>query len=181
MADRRTNLIWLDLEMTGLDPAKDKILEIATIVTDIQLNIIATGPDLVIKQTPEVMEKMDEWVTKQHSKTGLTERVLASDLDEASAEQQTLDFLKQHVDAKVSPMCGNTICMDRRFMANYMPDLEAFFHYRHLDVSTLKILAKNWAPEIAKSFRKESMHRALEDIKDSINELKFYREHLLSV
>lgn len=181
MADKKTNLIWIDLEMTGLNPSQDRILEIATLVTDTQLNVLATGPELAINQTDRVLQQMDEWCTTQHTLSGLVEKVRASRIDEALAEQQTLDFLAEYVDPQSSPMCGNSICMDRRFLATYMPKLEAFFHYRHLDVSTVKILAKIWAPEIAKSLRKESRHRALEDIQDSIAELQFYRENFIRV
>ena len=181
MADKKTNLIWIDLEMTGLNPDVDRILEIATIVTDTQLNIIATGPELVINQSQELLLRMDEWCTNQHTNSGLIEKVEDSHIDETIAEQQTLDFLKGYVDSKASPMCGNSICMDRRFLAKYMPKLENYFHYRHLDVSTLKKKKKKWAPEIAKSYHKESRHRALEDIQDSIDELKYYRQNIMRV
>lgn len=181
MADKKTNLIWLDLEMTGLNTAVDRILEIATIVTDTALNVVAVGPELVISQPEKVILQMDEWCTTQHNATGLVEKVLNSSIDEAIAEQKTLDFLMQHVDAQCSPMCGNTICMDRRFLALHMPKLEAFFHYRNLDVSSVKILYKMWKPDNAKALKKESRHRALEDIQDSIDELKYYREHFLKV
>jgi len=178
-ADSATNLIWVDLEMTGLNTFSDHIIEIATVVTDSQLIEVAEGPVLAIHQPTEVMEAMDEWNTRQHGDSGLTERVAESELDLAEAETATLEFLQRHVDAGVSPMCGNSICQDRRFLARQMPELEAFFHYRNLDVSTLKILAQRWAPQVAASFDKESSHRALSDIRDSIAEMLHYREHFL--
>jgi len=174
------HLIWIDLEMTGLDTANDHIIEIATIVTDQDLNEIIEGPVLAIHQPATVLDAMDKWNTRQHGASGLTERVLASKITLADAERQTLHCLKKLVAQGASPMCGNSICQDRRFMARQMPDLEAFFHYRNLDVSTLKILAQNWAPEVLKSLTKESSHRALDDIRDSIAELAHYREHFLS-
>ena len=173
-----SNLIWIDLEMTGLNTITDQIIEIATVVTDLHLNEIAEGPVLAIHQPEEIMDGMDEWNTTQHGESGLTERVLESDLSLQNAEQQTIDFLEEYVGAGASPMCGNSICQDRRFLARQMPLLEAFFNYRNLDVSTLKILASSWAPEIAKGFNKESNHRALADIRDSIAELIYYREML---
>lgn len=175
-----SNLIWIDLEMTGLDTQTDEIIEIATVVTDKHLNELAEGPVLVVHQGLEVMENMDSWNTKQHGESGLIERVLSSELTAADAERQTLDFLEQHVQSGASPMCGNSICQDRRFLARQMPLLEAFFHYRNLDVSSLKILAQLWAPAVAKGFNKESSHRALDDIRDSIAELRHYRESLFS-
>lgn len=173
--DRATNLIWIDLEMTGLCTQTDSIIEIATIVTDKYLNELAVGPALAIRQSQATMENMDEWNTRHHGNSGLTARVLASNTDAADAQQATIEFLKDWVDEGASPMCGNSICQDRRFMARLMPELEAFFHYRNLDVSTLKILANTWMPKIAAGFSKESSHRALDDIRDSIAELEYYR------
>lgn len=176
----KTNLIWLDLEMTGLSPESDVIIEIATIVTDSDLNELAEGPVFAIQQSPAVMDAMDEWNTNQHGKSGLTTRVLHSDVSTAAAERQTIQFLSEWVAAGASPMCGNSICQDRRFLARLMPQLEKFFHYRNLDVSSLKILAQLWAPKVAKAFNKESEHLALADIRDSIAELVHYRTHFLS-
>ena len=173
------NLVWIDLEMTGLDTTADQIIEVATIVTDNQLNEIAEGPVLAVYQPKSILDAMDAWNTKQHRESGLVARVLASDVSIAQAEEQTLQFLRQYVDAGASPMCGNSICQDRRFMARLMPTLEAFFHYRNLDVSTLKLLAQRWAPAVADGFEKESSHRALADIRDSIAELRYYRAALL--
>lgn len=173
--DGTTNLIWIDLEMTGLDTMRDQIIEIATIVTDAQLNEIAVGPELVVGQSKDILDAMDEWNTRQHGESGLAQRVLESNLRVEDAEQATLAFLKKHVEAGRSPMCGNSICQDRRFLARLMPELEAFFHYRNLDVSTLKILANAWAPQLAAGFEKTSSHRALDDIRDSIAELNYYR------
>ncbi len=173
------NLVWIDLEMTGLDTDNDHIIEIATIVTDRHLNEIAEGPVLAISQPQSVMDAMDDWNTRQHGDSGLTGRVLASQVSMRAAEQATIAFLSQHVAQGRSPMCGNSICQDRRFLARQMPQLESFFHYRNLDVSTLKILAQLWAPEVAGGFSKESSHRALADIRDSIAELRWYRQELL--
>ena len=181
MTQAATNLIWIDLEMTGLDSTTDLIIEIATIVTDGQLNILAEGPMLAIHQSDEVLNGMDEWNTRQHKKSGLTARVRASSLTEQEAERQTIEFLSQYVPENSSPMCGNSICQDRRFMARCMPDLERFFHYRNLDVSTLKELASRWSPDVASGFTKESAHLALDDVKDSIRELQYYREHLFRI
>ncbi|MGD8324247.1 MAG: oligoribonuclease [Gammaproteobacteria bacterium] len=179
--DRRENLIWIDLEMTGLDPDKDLIIEIATVVTDKHLSVLAEGPVYAVHQSDEVLGAMDEWNTRQHSMSGLTERVRQSTVREAEAEQGTLEFLRKFVDQGSSPMCGNSICQDRRFLVRYMPELAKYFHYRNLDVSTLKILAQLWVPEISGRFEKNSAHLALADIHDSIRELRFYRERLLKV
>jgi oligoribonuclease len=178
MSDRKTNLIWIDLEMTGLDTFKDEIIEIATLVTDSQLNPVAEGPMLAIHQPDAVLHGMDEWNTRQHGKSGLTQRVRDSKLSTLDAERLTLEFLADHVDAGASPMCGNSICQDRRFMARLMPQLEEFFHYRNLDVSTLKELGKRWAPQAIAAFTKDPSHLAMDDIRDSIRELEYYREHL---
>ena len=172
------NLIWIDLEMTGLDVINDTIIEIATIVTDKQLNELAEGPALAIRQSQSRLDAMDEWNTRHHGGSGLSARVLASDVTAAEAERQTLEFLAAWVESGASPMCGNSICQDRRFLAREMPELERYFHYRNLDVSTLKILAQQWAPDVAAGFTKESSHRALSDIRDSIAELGWYRNQL---
>ena len=177
-ADRSTNLIWIDLEMTGLSPEHDTIIEIATVVTDKHLNELAEGPVMAIKQGRETMDGMDDWNTRQHGQSGLTARVLESEITMREAELATLRFLSDWVDAGTSPMCGNSICQDRRFLAREMPELEGYFHYRNLDVSTLKILAQQWAPAIASGFNKESEHLALADIRDSIAELAWYRGKL---
>lgn len=174
-----THLIWIDLEMTGLLPEKHRIIEIATIITDTELNIIAEGPMLAIHQTEAVLSLMDPWCVQQHGQSGLTQRVQDSTLTEAQAEQLTLEFIQKHVPEKQSPICGNSICQDRRFLYQYMPTLEAYFHYRNLDVSTLKILAQRWAPQVAEAFKKESKHLALDDIRDSIEELRHYRKYFL--
>lgn len=178
--ENNNNLIWIDLEMTGLDPHNDIIIEIATLVTDVNLNVIAEGPELAIHQSNQVLDKMDEWNTKQHGQSGLSQRVKESKIDMTTAENLTLEFLKQYVPANSSPMCGNTICQDRRFLFEYMPTLEQYFHYRHLDVSAIKVLAQAWKPELAK-FEKESDHLAMSDIHASIEELKYYREHFLNL
>lgn len=169
-------LIWIDLEMTGLKPEKDRIIEIATIVTDRHLEIIEEGPVIAVHQSDEVLAGMDEWNTKQHGRTGLVERVKASTYDEQAAEAETLDFIMRLVPQNRSPMCGNSICQDRRFLYNYMPKLEQYFHYRNLDVSTVKELAKHWVPHIAKSFKKKSVHLAMDDIRESIAEMCHYRD-----
>jgi oligoribonuclease len=173
-----SKLIWIDLEMTGLDTIADHIIEIATIVTDAQLIEVAVGPVVAIQQSLETMDAMDDWNTRHHGDSGLTARVLASTTSMQEAESETIDFLRKHVAEGASPMCGNSICQDRRFMAREMPALESYFHYRNLDVSTLKILAQHWAPGVAAGFNKESEHRALADIRDSIAELAYYRDAL---
>jgi oligoribonuclease len=178
MSQNANNLIWIDLEMTGLDTQNDLIIEIATIVTDSELNELAEGPMLAIHQSDEIMGGMDEWNTNQHGKSGLTERVKNSTLTVQDAERETLEFLREYVPKGASPMCGNSICQDRRFMARLMPELEDFFLYRNLDVSTLKELAKRWAPDVANGVVKSGAHLALDDTRDSINELRHYREHL---
>ena len=179
MALNPTHLLWLDMEMTGLSPETDRIIELAIVVTDANLNTVAEGPVLVVHQSDEVMNAMDNWNKGTHGKSGLIDRVKASQLDEAAAEVQMLEFVKQHVAARTSPMCGNSICQDRRFMARYMPQLEAFFHYRNLDVSTLKELARRWKPEVYTSFKKRQMHTALADVHESIDELAHYRQTFL--
>ena len=181
MPQNPNNLIWIDLEMSGLDTTGDVIIEIATVVTDSELNTLAEGPVFAIHQSDDILNGMDEWNTRQHGNSGLTERVKNSTINEAEAERQTIEFLRQYVPANASPMCGNSICQDRRFLARCMPELEAFFHYRNLDVSSLKELAKRWAPEVFKGFSKQSSHLALNDIRDSIDELKHYREHFLKI
>jgi oligoribonuclease len=180
MAVSENNLIWIDLEMTGLVPDADRIIEIATVITDSALNELAEGPVLAIHQPDEVLGAMDEWNTRQHGGSGLTDRVRSSGIDTAAAERATLSFLEEWVPKGISPMCGNSICQDRRFLARLMPTLEEFFHYRNLDVSTLKELARRWAPEVYSGFSKDSSHLALDDIRDSIAELRHYREHLLN-
>ena len=179
MSESAARLIWIDLEMTGLDTQNDSIIEIATIVTDADLNIIEEGPVVAIHQPQEVLDGMDEWNTRQHTGSGLVGRIKQSPYSVADAEKQTLDFLLPLVEKGASPMCGNSICQDRRFMAREMPELEAWFHYRNLDVSTLKILAGLWAPEVAAGVTKSSEHLALADIRDSIDELRHYREHFI--
>lgn len=176
-----THLIWLDMEMTGLNPDGDRIIEVAMIITDSQLNVVAESPVIAVHQPDSVLDAMDDWNKNTHGKSGLVARVKASTMSEAQAEQQLLDFLQQYVPAGKSPMCGNTICQDRRFMARWMPQLEAYFHYRNLDVSTLKELCKRWRPEIAKGVVKKGKHEALADILESIEELRYYREHFLKV
>lgn len=174
-----SNLIWIDLEMTGLDPNKERIIEIATIVTDWNLNVIEEGPALVIKQPTSLLDAMDEWCTRTHGESGLTQRVKDSQVSIAEAEEKTLEFLRRHIEAGTSPMCGNSVHQDRRFMVNEMPELEAFFHYRNLDVSTLKELAARWHPELPKQFKKAGTHLALDDVRESIAELRFYRDEFI--
>ena len=177
--NKKTNLIWIDLEMTGLVPEEDNIIEIATVVTDAELNFIAEGPSIAIHQDNKYLDSMDAWNTRQHTKSGLVQRVKESAISVDEAEKQTLDFLMKYVDPGASPMCGNSICQDRRFLYNYMPKLEKFFHYRHIDVTTLKELAVRWKPDIVTTSFKQSKHLALSDIYDSINELKHYRENFI--
>lgn len=176
-----TRLIWIDLEMTGLDTQNDHIIEIATVVTDDNLEIIAKGPELALYQSEEVLQKLDSWNQTTHSQSGLLDRVRQSSIDCMEAERLTLAFLRQHVPFKQSPMCGNSICQDRRFLARLMPNLESYFHYRHLDVSTLKELARRWRPDLYTQLEKKSSHRALDDILESIDELRFYKQHFLSI
>jgi oligoribonuclease len=173
------NLVWVDMEMTGLDPDTDRIIEVAVVVTDMQLNVLAEGPVFAIHQSDETLDKMDAWNKGTHGRSGLIERVKASTVTEADAEKALVDFLKNFVPAGKSPMCGNTICQDRRFMVRGMPKLEAFFHYRNLDVSTLKELCRRWKPELLAGFKKHQKHTALADIIESVEELKYYREHFI--
>ncbi|WP_333876328.1 oligoribonuclease [Methylobacter sp.] len=179
MAQDSSHLIWIDLEMTGLDPDNDLIIEIATIVTDKNLNILAQGPVLVVHQSDAALAAMDEWNQQHHGQSGLIKRVKESSIDDAEAERQTLEFLKHWVPEKASPICGNSIGQDRRFLYRYMPKLEAYFHYRNIDVSTLKELAARWAPDVKEGFKKKSSHQALDDIVESIEELRYYREHFI--
>ena len=181
MSQNDQNLVWIDLEMTGLEPDADYIIEIATIVTDVSLDILAEGPVLSIRQSDEILSGMDEWNTRQHAESGLTERVRNSPYDEAQAERLTLEFVRRYVPAGKSPLCGNSICQDRRFLSRFMPELEAYFHYRNLDVSTLKELCMRWSPNLCDGFTKSSSHRALQDIRESIDELKYYRQHFLKL
>jgi len=181
MAQDSNNLIWIDMEMTGLDPDGDRIIEVALVVTDSQLNVVAEAPVMVVHQADAVLEGMDNWNKSTHAKSGLIGRVKQSTSTEADVESAMLSFLKLHVDTKISPMCGNSICQDRRFLARWMPQLEAYFHYRNLDVSTLKELAKRWKPAICGGVVKQGKHEALADIYESLAELKYYREHLISL
>ncbi|HEY1058061.1 MAG TPA: oligoribonuclease [Limnobacter sp.] len=174
-----SRLLWVDMEMTGLNPMTDRIIEVAIVVTDSQLNVLAEGPVLAIHQSDEVLAGMDAWNTNTHGRSGLTQRVRESTISEEQGEQLLLDFLAQYIGPNKSPMCGNSICQDRRFMARYMPRLEAYFHYRNLDVSTLKELCKRWNPSTARKFVKKTKHTALSDIHESIDELRFYREHFI--
>jgi len=170
-------LIWIDLEMTGLNTDSDRIIEVATIITDAQLNIVAEGPVLVVHQPTSILDCMDDWNTRTHGSTGLTERVKASTFSELDVERITLEFLQKHVAKNKSPMCGNSICQDRRFLARHMPDLEAWFHYRNLDVSSIKELVLRWRPELLNGYVKKNTHKAIDDVRESIEELKYYREH----
>lgn len=180
MSYSENNLIWIDLEMTGLDTDHDLIIEIATIVTDSQLNILAEGPVMAIYQADEILNQMDEWNTRQHNQSGLVERIKKSSYSVAEAERLTLEFLEKFVPQGLSPMCGNSICQDRRFMHRLMPKLETYFHYRNLDVSTIKEIMKRWAPK-KEGYVKQATHLAMDDIRDSISELKFYREHVFKI
>lgn len=179
MSEKNQNLVWLDLEMTGLEPDSDVIIEIATVVTDKDLNVLAHGPVIAIHQSDEILAAMDEWNQKHHGESGLIERVKNSTVNTAQAELETLEFLKQWLPANTSPLCGNSIGQDRRFLVRYMPKLEAFFHYRNIDVSTVKELAARWSPAIKEGFNKESKHQALDDVLESIEELRYYREHFI--
>lgn len=181
MALDADNLIWIDLEMTGLDPDRDVIIEIATVVTDKHLNILAEGPVMAVHQSDAILATMDDWNQQHHGQSGLIQRVKDSIITAAEAEAQTLAFLTQWVPANASPICGNSICQDRRFLYRYMPKLEVYFHYRNLDVSTVKELAARWAPQIKDGFSKTSSHRAMDDIIESIEELKYYRQHFFKI
>ena len=175
----KKNLIWIDLEMTGLFPATDVIIEVATIITNSNLEILEEGPVIAVHQSDAVMAGMDEWNTRTHGKNGLTDRVKESKINEAEAERQTIEFLEKYAPKGTSPMCGNSICQDRRFLARLMPDLEAYFHYRNLDVSSVKELAARWRPDLMPGFKKKNTHKALDDIRESIDELIYFREHFL--
>ena len=179
MAQNDTHLVWIDMEMSGLDPDSDSVLEVALIVTDKDLNLVETGPVLVVHQRDEVLDAMDSWNKGTHGKSGLIDKVKASTLSEADVEAQMIEFMKQHVGERTSPMCGNSICQDRRFLARHMPKLEAYFHYRNLDVSTLKELAARWRPDLKDGFKKANSHTALADIQESIEELKYYRDNFI--
>lgn len=180
MSSDNGNLIWIDLEMTGLDPDRDRILEIATVVTDTSLDIVAEGPVIAVKQPDTVLNRMDEWNVNTHTASGLLDRVRKSSFDEGAASARTLAFLEKHAAPGSSPMCGNSICQDRRFLYRWMPEVERFFHYRNLDVSSVKELCLRWAPQIAEGVKKKSTHQALQDIRDSIDELRFYRANFFN-
>jgi oligoribonuclease len=181
MAADQNNLVWIDMEMTGLVPESDRVIEIAMVVTDMQLEVLAEGPVLVIHQPGEVLDAMDQWNKSTHGKSGLIEKIRASTMTEAQAEDAALAFLREYVPASISPMCGNSVCQDRRFMARWLPRLEAHFHYRNLDVSTLKELVRRWKPEVAKGMVKHNKHEALADIHESIEELKYYRRTVMTI
>ena len=181
MSGSETNLIWIDLEMTGLDPEVDRIIEIATLVTDANLNILAEGPVIAVHQSDEQLALMDEWNVRTHTGSGLVDRVKASTIDDATAAQKTIEFLQQWGPAGVPPICGNSVGQDRRFLFRYMPELEKYFHYRYLDVSTLKELARRWKPEILPGFKKQGTHQALDDIRESVAELAYYRENFIKL
>jgi oligoribonuclease len=181
MAADQNNLIWVDMEMTGLAPDADRVIEVALVVTNAQLDVLAEGPVLVIHQPDEVLDAMDGWNKSTHGKSGLIDRIKASSMAEAQAEDVALAFLREHVPAKASPMCGNSVCQDRRFMARWLPRLEDYFHYRNLDVSTLKELVRRWKPEVAKGMVKHNKHEALADILESIDELKYYRRTVMNI
>ena len=181
MSKHDSNLVWIDMEMTGLDPETCVVMEIATIVTDAQLNILAEGPVIAVHQSDEVLDSMDEWCTRVHGESGLTARCRESKISVEEAASQTIAFLEQWVDAGKSPLCGNTIGQDRRFMVKYMPELEAYFHYRNIDVSTIKELTRRWKPEILDGFEKKGVHLALDDIRESIEEMRYYREKVFTI
>ena len=178
MTQSNNNLVWLDMEMTGLYPKRDRIIEIATIITDSELNILAEGPVIAVKQSEQMLDNMDEWNTRTHNLTGLVDRVKISTYSEQRAEQETLKFLQEYVPRKASPLCGNTISQDRRFLYQYMPELEDWVHYRNLDVTSVKEIAKRWYPDVVNGFKKGNAHKALDDIRESIEELKYYRKHI---
>ena len=181
MAANDSNLIWIDLEMTGLDPERDRIIEIATLVTDAHLNILAEGPVMVVHQSDAQLALMDDWNVRTHTGSGLVDRVKASPFDDNAAQQKTIEFLREWVPAGKSPICGNSVGQDRRFLFKYMPELEEYFHYRYLDVSTLKELARRWKPEVLAGFKKQNTHQALDDIRESVAELAYYREHFINL
>ncbi len=181
MALDNNNLVWIDLEMTGLDPDRDRVIELATIVTNASLAVVAEGPVIAIRQPDVVLEAMDSWNLDTHTNSGLVDRVRESEYDESTASAKTIAFLRRHVEPGNSPMCGNSVCQDRRFLYRWMPELERYFHYRNLDVSSVKELCNRWAPQIAQGLKKKSTHQALQDIRDSIDELRYYREHFFNV